>query len=341
MNIQEESNSEYYWHQKLKGKIHEDILNFTNPSDWGFVHKDIIDYFERNCIGYVWTNNLAIIMLARTAYAHNDFQTVKRSISILNNRFQSLYKELNIQSIEDWDPDVHLYAYLNKKVLVEHSENQRFELLKKYNSSITTVRNWLTSRMDFSLQERFKQFLLKRCNIVHSISNQKKVLHLSQSHRKNETDAIIPHYPVIRGEAHFRWNRLHRLYTKFNELIEKITPTTALPLEFNYDEEQTGVRIFFRIWDRPSFTIAHRNRYSRYSIESAKHRQKAYSNDNNEFFLELVKVETQDGSRDTEGFWFEDLIRESVLNQSPSSGSEEQKERKKKFLMSWGIWRSR
>ncbi len=336
MSNQEDSKLEYYWLQKLQGKIHEDILNYTSSSDWKLVHKETIDYFERNCIGYEWTNHLALIMLARTAYARNSFQTVQKTIRTLNNRFQILFKELNIQSINDWNPDVHLYEYLNQKVIIDHSENQRFELLKIYNSSISTVRNWLTSKFDFSFQERFKPFLLTRCNISHSISNQKKVLQLSQGHRKNETDAIIPHYPVIRGEAHFRWNKLHRLYTKFNELIAKINPTTSLPLEFNYDEEKTREKLFFRIWDRPSFTLAHKDRYSRHSIESAKYRRRTYSNENNEYFLELVKVETLDGKQGIEGFWFEDLIKESVLNQLPATGSDEQKKRKKDFLVAWG-----
>lgn len=336
MNIQKQSNLENYWHKKFQGKIHDDILNLTNTFDWGFVHEDTIDYFEKYCLGYIWTNHLALIMLARSGYSRNNVTTVRGILGVLNIRFQSLFKELSIQSMNHWNPDIHLYDYLNNKILVEHSENQRFELLKSYNSSISSVLNWLNSKFDLSTQEIFKPFLLKRCNITHTISNQKKVIQLSQSHRKNETDAIIPHYPVIRGEAHFRWNKLHRLFTKFKEITAKITTTTSLPIEFNYDEELTKERLFFKIWDRPSFTIAHEDCYSRSSIELAKKRKKTYSNENNEFFLELVKVDSLDGSKGIEGLWFEELISESVLNQLPATGSKEQKERKKKFLLSWG-----
>lgn len=89
------------------------------------------------------------------------------------------------------------------------------------------------------------------------------IIEKQQAWRKNETDAIVPHYVKICAEAHLRWNRLNRLRNKYREVLNKITPQTCLPIEFWYDdidtnlEHQNGERFDFRLWDRSFFVLAH------------------------------------------------------------------------------------
>ncbi len=110
-----------------------------------------------------------------------------------------------------------------------------------------------------------------------------------QRNRKEETDAVVPHFAALRSLAHRRFNSLTRLRHQFSEAVRRAEGGAELPFAFAYEEgtpdpegaapEATGVRelLHFRLWDRPSFVRAHRERYGKETVRGAEMRLGAYS----------------------------------------------------------------
>jgi len=80
----------------------------------------------------------------------------------------------------------------------------------------------------------------------------------------------------LRAQAHFRFNRLQRLREAYRTAVtsaEQGQDRLSLPLAFSYEEggdPGQGVphreRLHFRLWDRRSFVLAHREQYSKYIL---------------------------------------------------------------------------
>lgn len=327
-----------YWKSQLIGILDELILEKVPDVDWDLVHDYSYKYFIKYCTGKMWANHIAIIMIARSTFMRNNVETIVGCIRNMSNRLDQITEALKIESMELWDADTHLKKYMDAEILKEHSDNQRFTLLKTYNSSLRAVNNWVSTRFNEIDQQLMASFTLPVCNIALSISNQRSVVGEGQKKRKLETDAILPYYPEIRGESHFRWNLIHRIKTTYYDLINSFDSKTKLPFEFSISDEHLDELLHFRIWDRISFVMHPGHNYDSTSIIKAKKRIQNYSEKNNHLILEFVKAEkiNSKSSIHTEGLWFYEIIKQGIIGQLPVSGSPENKKRCKKFLNSWG-----
>ena len=74
----------------LKGKIAEEIADNNGTSLWEKIHQKNIDYFLRNCVGYPWTNHLALAMLIKGLH-NQDPHSIKCSQVSLQARFRDLF----------------------------------------------------------------------------------------------------------------------------------------------------------------------------------------------------------------------------------------------------------
>jgi hypothetical protein len=100
-----------------------------------------------------------------------------------------------------------------------------------------------------------------------------------EQRRKTETDAILPYFIDLRTEAHLRFTVSCACGQPTNELsrFPAERGPSVPPLPFTVDEggdlERTlppSERLHFRLWDRRSFILAHRVKYSNTTVCDAR-----------------------------------------------------------------------
>lgn len=221
----------------------------------------------------------------------------------------------------------------------EHSNNIRRVLLSEYKSLAYNTKKWLAQKFNQEHKAYFEQFLLPMPSFDSSdFSFTKLAMEQRQNKRKDETDAIVPYLPEIRATSRFRWSQMKRLREAFYKAIEEsLKRPNCLPLEFHYDEpERIGERLYFRLWDKPSFVLHHHEQFPEPIVELAKNRKSTYSEENNHFFVEFVRAERLDDDEEAYGLWFTEIIQLGVLGKWSNNGREEELLRKRTLFYSWG-----
>jgi hypothetical protein len=162
--------------------------------------------------------------------------------------------------------------------------------------------------------------------------------------RKSETDAVLPHFIDIRNEAHLRFNRLVRVRAAYKQALEvlAVRGPSVLPLEFTLDEggdSERGLppseRLHFRLWDRRSFILAHRDRYSNTSVCDARAGRRTSADERNRPFVEFVRAERLLDDAPPEGLWFADMVARRVLGNCPVNGTVQQRRDRQAWLQEW------
>jgi hypothetical protein len=161
-----------------------------------------------------------------------------------------------------------------------------------------------------------------------------------QDHRKEETEAVVPQFTALRAAAHFRYNRMRRLWQAYQQALEQVLPDRSnLPFDFSYEEGDPAVeRIHFRLWDRRSFVLAPERTppYHESTIACARKKLNAYTDEHNEIFLEVIQLEQVGSDAQPEGFWFTDILKRGVLGGKARSGTVQEVAEKQAWLRQWG-----
>ena len=124
------------------------------------------------------------------------------------------------------------------------------------------------------------------------LSRHKEVEEGQELRRKAELDAVTPHFARIRGEAHLRWNEIHRLWENFREVVALVQAGKAnAGFAFSYEEPRHKKRLHFTLWDRPSFVIAHAEKYNYITVDKAKRKVDTFLPERNHYFLEFTGAE--------------------------------------------------
>ncbi|MDI6503684.1 site-specific integrase [Bacillus wiedmannii] len=329
------------FYEELTGKVDENILRLRDSRGVFLLdrlNEAPIKYFRNQCLDRPWQNQLLLAMLI-SGDKNLDAQTVCYIIKFMNVRFKDIFHAYDLQTFTDFDTEKHMYDYLKGLIYPEHSNSQRAEFLRRYKSVSYSTKKWLASKLSQEQQEYFQQFLLP----MHMFDSRdfalyKQAKEQAQSTRKSETDAIVPHLPRIRAEANFRWNQMKRLRESFLTACKQVEQgNIMLPLEFNYNEpERIGERFYFRLWDKPSFVLYHKDKFTESIVNSARKRTGTYSEANNHYFVEFVKAERLEDNDVADGLWFAEILQEGVLGKWSSNGTEKEIERKRELLFSWG-----
>jgi len=154
----------------------------------------------------------------------------------------------------------------------------------------------------------------------------------------------VPRFAAIRAEAHLRYNRIARLRQACHQALQSLSGKEPdFPVSFSYEEggeSELGIppheRLWFRIWDRRSFVLAHVDSYSQSVVVNARHGVGAFADGTNHIFLEFVGAERIFGDAPAAGFWFEQIFKLGLMGLSPSVGSAEEVKVKQDWLASWG-----
>ncbi|WP_339262123.1 site-specific integrase [Lysinibacillus sp. FSL K6-3209] len=329
------------WYDKMLGQMDTRLMCLqNNRGEFLFDKLDerVLKYLHNNCLTFEWKNQLLLIALIDLAN-NIDHVSVMNKLTTLHPRFKDIFKDFNMTSFSDFEPNVHLYKYLQGNICANSSNNMKLALLKDYKSSEYNTKKWIYNNLPTDEREYLQKFLLPPLSFdSRDFSFNKLALEQAQNTRKDETDAIVPHLSTIRAEANLRWNQMKRLRDTFQQQIRNIEANSiSLPIEFSYAEpKRIGEVFYFRLWDKPSFVLNHQKEFSDVVIKQAKQKKSTYSDENNSYFLEFIRAESIKSESEPEGLWFNELIEHNVLGHWSQYRPVEEHEEILKFLSLWG-----
>jgi len=307
--------------------------------DWSQVNFRFTRFLYKEVREVSWFNHLAFIVAILATHARLDHQTVQGYMYTLNARWRTIFARYSLTTFEEWNPLEHFPRYLEDTTLPD-SFAVRQEFLRTYVAVVRHVLAYLRS-LSHTDRQIYQQWILPQLppDLCRKLSRWSEWVTDQRQRRKEETDALAPHFAQIRGEAHLRLNQLQRLQAKFHEAVALIqSDQETLPLAFSYEETHLGQRLHFRLWDRYSFLQAHVDRYSEPVRRQCDLRQRGFAPEKNFYFLEFLHTEhLSSGQSDSFGLlWFGDLLRYDLLGDNAKLGTEEEVQHKQSYLQSWG-----
>ena len=337
--------------QRLTGRIAPEILlapkTSGDPRDqgnWPEVNQTVANYLERNVTASPWADTMALLAAIMFARRFEVSSVLCRMVT-LHSRFTSLFRCLGLARMEDWNPNQHIPMYLKSDVLPGDAQSLREKFWFAYNNASKLMARWLVSLPE-EQRRIYQRFTLAPVShlLVEGLSRQKEVTRQQQKARKAETDAVVPRFAAIRAEAHFRYNRIARLRRAYHDALRTLRGRGGnFPVNFSYEEggdKELGMpaheRLWFRVWDRRSFVLAHADAYSRSLVIATRQGTGTFAGDSNYVFLEFVRAERLIGDAPPEGFWFGEILKLGALGLNPSGGSAEGVKAKQAWLASWG-----
>lgn len=334
----------YTWEQ-LAGQIVPEVLQAPKTGGdpnggWPPVHEYVVGYLVRSVVGTPWANHLALLAAVLSA-RQRDVQTVRLAVQTLHPRFKALFSTLGLQTMEEWDPSQYLPPYMQGDLLPKDGSSVRQAFLGRYNSATRQVWGWLET-LPTQERERYQQFSLPVINplLMEALSQEKELEQQQRQFRKAETEAVVPHFALLRAEAHFRYNKLVRLRQAYREAVAQVHPDHAnLPLDFSYEEgTPPQERFHFRLWDRRCFVTAHAEQYEKSTRLRLKKGSHQFAEARNTIFLELINVEPLAGNGNglSEGFWFTELLTLGLLEDRAREGNEQEVAVRQNWLRQWG-----
>ncbi|MGN7300578.1 site-specific integrase [Ferdinandcohnia sp. SAFN-114] len=330
------------FYEQLLGMVNTQLLHLRDTRDTFIIDK--IDEFDLNYyFQYVmdkpWNNHLFLYMIVG-AEKNLDPRTILNTLSTINSRMKDLFKHFHLTEMEQLSTETHMYEYFKGTIYKNHSDSQRAYFLTYYRSLSYETKKWVSSKLPVEQREDFEKFIFPMPSYDSGDFHfTNAALAQGRNTRKSETDAIVPFLTKIRAEGHFRWNQIDRLRKAYLKACEQAKTTNAeLPLYFDYKEpRRVGERFYFRLWDKPSFVLNHKDQYSKEVVRTAERRIEAYSVENNHYFVEFIRAERMDDEDEAEGLWFIELIENDVIGGKIFENiPEDEKIRKIKLLYSWG-----
>ncbi|WP_423243282.1 site-specific integrase [Bacillus toyonensis] len=329
------------FYQQLKDKVDEKLLHLQDSRGTFLLdklHEKNLNYFVSQMLDKPWNNHLLLMMMV-SVDNNKDVQTIYNILKTIHPRMKDFFNAFSLEDMTEFDVEVHLYQYLKGDIFPEHSNNMRVDALTIYRAGARTTKKWITLKLDVEKQVYFEQFLLPMPSFDASdFSITKLALSERHNNRKNETDAVVPFLSEIRAEGNFRMNQIKRIRDNFLAACERAKkPGANLPLEFSWVEpERIGERFYFRLWDKPSFVLYHREQFPETSINAAEKRYGAYSTENNHYFVEFIKAERIEDDDVAEGPWFIEIFEKNVMRKWFQGTTDEEVQQKRQLLSSWG-----
>ncbi len=147
----------------------------------------------------------------------------------------------------------------------------------------------------------------------------------SQQRRKERSDILVPLYHILVALVQLRKQAAERMVLAYREACQRAEAGEDLPLRFSYEERlptvnrtaQTvadvridgrSVTLTFQLWNRRSWTLAHRECFSTTTLRDAELRDGSYRPEAEEYFLQF------DGPP-ADLLWFGDLVEYRLLQQ--------------------------
>ena len=98
------------------------------------VHDRVVAYLQRNVAGTPWADQLALLAAILTA-RRRDRATIVTTLVQLNTRFRTVFGELGLHSFTEWEPNVHMPAYLKGDICKSDGEGVRQRFWPYYSAA--------------------------------------------------------------------------------------------------------------------------------------------------------------------------------------------------------------
>src|SRR5581483_1986325 len=326
----------------LEGKVAPEVLGAPKTGgdprsngQWPDIYSRSIGYILRNIVGKPWADHLVLVAAVLSAQRY-DPSTVKNCLYSVNARLTALFQEKQIESFDEGDADECMVAYLKGELLSNDTQGVRAMFCSCYLTCVKQVHTWLNT-LPSSEKEIYQRFLFPPIHPgnVRGLTKHQQVIQQSRQTRKEETGAVVIQFSDLRAEAHYRYNRIVRLRQAYLDAVKELHrrqtqgETALFPFAFSYEEgsdPEHGLpaqeRLSFRIWNRRSFVLAHRENYKTGAYYYYKNRY--YEKDpsrsqvgETQFLLEFVKADRLTGDAPPESLWFLELFKREVMGGHP------------------------
>ena len=331
--------AEQTW-QRFQERVDPQVLSAPRIN-WEKVSLKLITYFCNQTAGSPWSDHLALLIAISICHNKVGVSTTSTRLVSLHCRFKTIFLHYGLTQMDEWHPDDHITRYLNDPTLLD-TFNTRQEFLTNYTASTRCFEEFFASLLPAERATLLHWKLPSLSAGVRERLNRHKEVEEGQAlRRKAESDAVTPHFARIRGEAHLRWNEIHRLREKFHEVVALVQAGKAnAGFAFSYDEPRYKKRLHFTLWDRPSFVFSHAEKYEDGTVRKAKTKIETFLPERNHYFLEFTGAEPLTGNDSLPDpdwlFWFGDLLRRGLIGHFSRSGTAEEVKAKQAYLHSWG-----
>ena len=301
-------------------------------------------FLVRSVAGTVWGNHLALG--AAVLSAHNlDEATVLNYTRRLHRLLRQLIPFAGVQSLSKWDANQAFVQYLTGELVTKDSQTAKVDAYKAYVSTHRHLASWLKS-LSPDLQQQYSPLVLPRFyeENFKGIVPAKEVTDDQQRKRKRETEAIVHRLPQLVAEAHFRYNLYVRVREAYLKAIREVeSGRENIPCLVHLSEggdPDKGIApkevLTFRLWDRRTLVLQHRDCYSRQKILEAEAGHGLFAPDNPSYFFEFLGAECLDGDGIPRGLWFAELAENGVLGTQMSNIKLEKRQQAQLWLKAAG-----
>jgi len=201
----------------------------------------------------------------------------------------------------------------------------RFHGLRAYAALVEKYGRTYVDSLEPQDRDRLAPYVLPPLppRFIEQHGGEQRLVAQSQQRRKDRSDIIVPLYHVLVALIQLRKQAAERMILAFREACKQAEAGSALPLRFSYQEHLATVNrhattvaevriegrpamMEFLLWNRRSWTLAHRACFSTTTIKDAEERKGSYSPERDGFFLQFT------GPADTL-LWFGDLVAHRLL----------------------------
>jgi hypothetical protein len=241
-----------------------------------------------------------------------------------------LRKEYGVSMLTDLSQRGLWYRFVEGRVI----SSGDLKKLKCYDALSSTYRQIFESELTERQKMIWQPYLLPPLppGFLDKKAQRKEVEAATESRRKEQSEVILPLFPLLVEIAQLRKQAAERLIREFRKQCDRVlSGEVELPHQFQDTDRQFSVsehastlaevQLFERevtlsltLWDRIHWVQEHPKLYSPQTHTTVKRQRDAYSPERNTFFLQY-----EGASSDL--LWFGDLIEKHLLGQKRREGS--------------------
>jgi integrase len=319
----------------------------SNRGRWPAPHPKVTRHLAHAVLMQPWSAHLALAAAVISA-KRLDPNTIRSYVVAVNAKMRGLFDALGIEAMDQWRPAEVIPAYLREELLPRDTTRTRANFWSNYSTFQKHMRHWMAALTEEE-RERYRPYVLPVVEpwVVEGLTKVYSSYEESKAERKQATDAVVPYFADMRAEAHRRFNRISRLRQAYRQALAEAQRRgpNAFPLAFSLDEPgsdgATVEQLHFRLWDRRSFILAHKEHWSPLTIDEAARRRGRYAQLEwpTHLLVEYVRADRLIDGAPADGLWFDDLYRLNLVGEGPVLGSIEQVTEKQRYLRSFGYGR--
>lgn len=205
--------------------------------------------------------------------------------------------------------------------------------LKRYDSLTSSYRDAFVSDLTEQQRVRWEPYLLPPLPVgfVKDKAHARVVNAVAQSRRKEQSEVVLPLFPLLVEIAQLRKQASERLNGEFRKQRDRaLAGEIELPYRFQYVDRQFSVSehvpvlseaqliertvtLSFTLWNRTQWVKNHADLYNPWVRKDVKLQRLSYTSERNSFFLQY-----EGPSEDL--LWFGDLIEKNLLGQKTRDG---------------------